>query len=65
MAKIGKRNGVALLMGKRIRGLAAWFLWRQYYLSTLPTTEKKFRVAIDWFADLFFPRDITILSGVK
>ena len=65
MAKIGKRNGVALLMGNKIHGFAAWFLWRQYYLSTLPTTEKKFRVAIDWFADLFFPRDITILSGVK
>jgi NADH dehydrogenase len=65
MAKIGKRNGVALLMGIKIHGFAAWFLWRQYYLSTLPNTEKKFRVAIDWFADLFFPRDITILSGVK
>jgi len=65
MAKIGKRNGVALLMGNRIHGFAAWLLWRQYYLSTLPTTEKKFRVAIDWFADLFFPRDITILSGAK
>jgi len=65
MAKIGKRNGVALLMGTKIHGFAAWFLWRQYYLSTLPNTEKKFRVAIDWFADLFFPRDITILSGVK
>jgi len=65
MAKIGKRNGVAILMGNKIHGFAAWFLWRQYYLSTLPTAEKKFRVAIDWFADLFFPRDITILSGVK
>ncbi len=65
MEKIGKRNGVALFMGKQIHGFVAWFLWRQYYLSTLPTTEKKFRVAIDWFADLFFPRDITILSGVK
>ena len=65
MAKIGKRNGVALVMGNKIHGFAAWFLWRQYYLSTLPTTEKKFRVAIDWFADLFFPRDITILRGVK
>ncbi len=65
MAKIGKRNGVALLMGRRIHGFTAWFLWRQYYLSTLPSAEKKFRVALDWFADLFFPRDITILSGVK
>jgi NADH dehydrogenase len=52
-------------MGNKIHGFAAWLLWRQYYLSTLPTTEKKFRVAIDWFADLFFPRDITILSGAK
>jgi len=65
MAKIGKRNGVALLMGNEIHGFVAWLLWRQYYLSTLPTAEKKFRVAIDWFADLFFPRDITILSGTK
>jgi NADH dehydrogenase len=65
MAKIGKRNGVALLMGKRISGFLAWFIWRQYYLSTLPSNEKKIRVALDWFADLFFPRDITILSGEK
>jgi len=65
MAKIGKRNGVAILMGKKISGFSAWFIWRQYYLSTLPSVEKKFRVALDWFADLFFPRDITILSGEK
>ena len=65
MAKIGKRNGVAILMGHRIHGFIAWFLWRQYYLSILPSNEKKFRVALDWLADLFFPRDITILSGVK
>jgi len=54
MAKIGKRNGVALLMGIRIHGFIAWALWREYYLSTLPSSEKKFRVALDWFADLFF-----------
>ena len=36
MAKIGKRNGVALLMGIRLRGFLAWVIWRQYYLSTLP-----------------------------
>ncbi len=65
MAKIGKRDGVALLMGKQIHGFAAWFIWRQYYLSTLPSAEKKFRVALDWMADLFFPRDITVISGVK
>ena len=30
MAKIGKRNGVALLMGIRLRGFLAWVIWRQY-----------------------------------
>ena len=64
MAKIGKKDGVALLMGHEIHGFAAWFAWKQYYLSTLPTTEKKIRVGLDWFIDLFFPRDITRLSNV-
>ena len=64
MAKIGKNDGVALLLGHEFRGLIAWFIWKQYYLSTLPTNEKKIRVGLDWFIDLFFPRDITRLSSV-
>ena len=64
MAKIGKRDGVALLMGQEVHGFTAWFMWKQYYLSTLPTTEKRIRVGLDWFIDLFFPRDITRLSNV-
>lgn len=65
MAKIGKKNGVALLMGHQIKGVSAWFIWRQYYLSALPTTEKKIQVGLDWFIDLFFTRDITKLSGIR
>ena len=64
MAKIGKRDGVALLGGLEIHGFAAWLVWKQYYLSTLPTMEKRIRVGLDWFVDLFFPRDITRLSNV-
>ncbi|PBO84281.1 MAG: hypothetical protein COA77_10290 [Thaumarchaeota archaeon] len=64
MAKIGKNDGVALLLGHEFRGLIAWFIWKQYYLSTLPTNEKKIRVGLDWFIDLFFPRDITRLSSI-
>lgn len=64
MAKIGKKDGVALLLGHEFRGIIAWFIWKQYYLSTLPTNEKKIRVGIDWFIDLFFPRDITRLSSI-
>ena len=64
MAKIGKNDGVALLLGHEFRGFVAWFIWKQYYLSTLPTNEKKIRVGLDWLIDLFFPRDITRLSSV-
>ena len=59
MAKIGKKDGVALLLGHEFRGFSAWFIWKQYYLSTLPTFEKRIRVGLDWFVDLFFSRDIT------
>jgi len=65
MAKIGKRDGVALMMGHKFQGMVAWFLWKQYYLATLPVTEKKVRVAFDWFIDLFFPKDITRLGELK
>ncbi len=65
MAKIGKRNGVALLMGHKIRGLLAWLIWRQYYLTHLPTTEKKVRVAFDWLINMFFEPDITRLRNLK
>ena len=33
-------------------------------IKDLPTNEKKIRVGLDWFVDLFFPRDITRLSSV-
>jgi len=64
MAKIGKKDGVALVLGHEFRGFIAWLIWKQYYLSTLPSNEKKIRVGIDWFIDLFFPRDITRLSNI-
>lgn len=62
MAKIGKRDGVAKMLGINLTGFAAWFVWKQYYLSTLPVMEKRIRVGLDWFVDLFFARDITKLN---
>ncbi len=61
MAKIGKRDGVAKMVGINLTGFTAWFVWKQYYLSTLPVMEKRIRVGLDWVIDLFFTRDITKL----
>jgi len=38
---LAKNDGVALLLGHEFRGFIAWLIWKQYYLSTLPTNEKK------------------------
>ncbi len=62
MALIGKRNGVGILLGHKVHGFTAWWLWRLYYLGNLPTTEKKLRVTVDWIIDLFFKRDVTRLK---
>lgn len=62
MALIGKKNGVGILLGHKIHGFIAWWLWRSYYLGNIPTVEKKLRVTVDWFVDLFFYRDVTRLK---
>ena len=62
MALIGRRNGVGVLFGLRVHGFIGWCVWRLYYLSTLPTKQKKLRVMVDWFIDLFFKRDVTRLK---
>jgi NADH:ubiquinone reductase (H+-translocating) len=62
MALIGKRNGVGILLGHKVHGFTAWWLWRLYYLGNLPTAEKKLRVTVDWTIDLFFKRDVTRLK---
>jgi NADH:quinone reductase (non-electrogenic) len=62
MTLVGRRNGVGILLGHKVQGFTAWFFWRFYYLSTLPTVQKKLRVMTDWFIDLFFKRDV---QGLK
>ncbi|WP_420544458.1 NAD(P)/FAD-dependent oxidoreductase [Nitrosopumilus sp.] len=63
MAKIGQKNAVAIIFGNRLKGLMAWFVWKQYYISAIPTLEKKIRIGVDWFLDLFSHRDITRLNN--
>ena len=58
LASIGKRTGVARIMGVNFSGFIAWWLWRTIYLSKLPCFEKKVRVALDWFLDLLFSKDL-------
>jgi len=57
LASIGRRTGVARILGVNFSGFAAWWLWRTIYLLKLPRLEKKLRVALDWTLDVFFSKD--------
>jgi NADH dehydrogenase len=57
LAAIGRRTGVANILGLNFSGFIAWWLWRTIYLSKLPRFEKKLRVALDWTLDLLFSKD--------
>ena len=58
LAAIGRRTGVARILGVNFSGFIAWLLWRTIYLTKLPRLEKKLRVALDWTLDLFFSKDL-------
>ena len=65
LASIGRRTGVAEILGFRFSGIVAWWLWRGIYLAKLPGFQKKVRVTIDWTLDLFFSKDIVQLPTLR
>ncbi|MEN3940550.1 FAD-dependent oxidoreductase [Prosthecobacter sp. SYSU 5D2] len=62
LATIGHRKAVAMVMGLRFSGLLAWFMWRSIYLMKLPGLDRKLRVMTEWTFEMFFPRDINLLT---
>jgi len=62
LATIGHRKAVAMVMGLRFSGLLAWFMWRTVYLMKLPGFDRKLRVMAEWTFEMFFPRDINLLT---
>ena len=65
LATIGRRTGVARIMGVNFSGFIAWWMWRTIYLSKLPRFEKKVRVALDWTLDLLFSKDLVQFMDVS
>jgi NADH:quinone reductase (non-electrogenic) len=62
MAEIGKRTGIATILGIKMHGFAAWWLWRTYYLGNLPTIKKKLKVMGDWTFDLISKPDVAMIK---
>jgi NADH:ubiquinone reductase (H+-translocating) len=62
LCSIGGYEAVAEMLGMRISGFPAWFIWRAVYLFKLPTWSRRIKVALDWAWDMLFPRDLSFLS---
>jgi len=62
LCAIGAHSAVAEIMGMRISGFPAWFLWRTIYLMKLPSFSRKIKVGFDWAWELVFSRDLSHLK---
>jgi NADH dehydrogenase len=62
LAALGCRTGVARILGVRLSGFLAWWLWRSVYLLKMPRLSRKTRVALDWTIDMLFARDYVQLG---
>ncbi len=62
LASVGHRTAVAQIYGWRMRGFAAWLLWRAVYLLKMPTTAGKVRLFLEWTWAMCFPRDLSYLD---
>jgi NADH dehydrogenase len=62
LAALGCRTAVAKVLGVKLAGFPAWFLWRTVYLAKMPGWARRVRVALDWAMDLVFPRTVVQLG---
>lgn len=56
LVSVGHQFAAVRLLGARLSGFVAWFVWRTLYLSKLVGFGNKVRVVLDWSLDLFVER---------
>ena len=61
MGALGRRSAVAEVMGIKISGVLAWFLWRTVYLMKMPGWGRRLKVATAWTLDLVLPPEMVEL----
>lgn len=62
LCSIGGHSAVAEMMGLKLSGFLAWFVWRGVYLFKLPSLSRRMQVGFDWAWLLVFPRDLSCLK---
>lgn len=62
MGALGHHSAVAEIMGIKISGFIAWWLWRTIYLMKLPGWGRRLKVATSWTLDLLLPAELIELK---
>lgn len=62
---LGNRKGIAVLYGRQLKGFAAWLLRRLYYVTQIPSVERKARILVEWAISSAFHREVVSLGSLE
>lgn len=63
LVSVGEHFAAVDLMGVRLSGFFAWWIWRTLYLTKLVGFGNKVRVVLDWTLDLLIERSFSQISA--
>ena len=58
MGSLGHRSAVADILGIKLSGFLAWWVWRTIYLMKMPGWGRRLKVASAWTLDLVLPPEL-------
>ena len=64
LGSLGRFSAVADILGVRVSGFPAWFLWRSIYLMKMPSLYRKVRVGFAWMIGLLFHPDLVQVRDI-
>ena len=65
LVSVGHQFASVRLLGVRLSGFLAWFVWRTLYLSKLVGFGNQLRVMLDWTLDLFVERSSSQIHATR
>ena len=65
LVSVGEHFAAVDLLGVRMSGALAWFIWRSLYLTKLVGFGNKVRVVLDWALDLLVERSFSQISASR
>jgi NADH dehydrogenase len=62
---LGRRDGIAQIRGRHLRGALPWYLRRLYHIARIPSAKRKVQVWAEWTLRLLLGRDVVSLGELR